>query len=315
MNRVKFIEINSELGAGTRGASLGPDSLKIAALNNQNPIFRDSDYTIIGDNNISLIEPFKDSSAKYIDGIFDIYKEVLPITKDAVEKGNFPIFLIGDHSNSGATISSIKLAHPDKRIGVVWIDAHADIHTPYTTPSGNVHGMPLAVLLAEDNLKENINEPSEQTKAIWEAMKSFGGIEPKVSSEDLIYVALRSFEKPEESLIKEKGINVLTVAHIEESGSKKIADEIAQLLKNCDLIHVSFDVDSLDADIAFGTGTPVSGGLSFEMGKSLILKLLANPKICSMDIAEINPLLDNKNQLGEKAYTILKEVVELKNSN
>jgi len=153
MRKAKLLLIRSELGAGTRGASMGIDALKIAAIDLGSDYFRRHDDVEIVDENWLLLEKVKFKYAKRIRGIIKIYERISKNVARVLKKpGTFPIVLSGDHSSAGGTIAGIKAAYPDQSIGVVWIDAHADLHSPYTTPSGNMHGMPLAAALGEDNL-------------------------------------------------------------------------------------------------------------------------------------------------------------------
>jgi arginase len=117
----------------------------------------------------------------------------------------FPVVLSGDHSTSGATITGIRMAKPKARLGVIWIDAHADLHTPYTTPSGNVHGMPLAIAINEDNEEYAVHEPDEETRKYWNQLKTMGKIAPKVLPEDIVYISLRDYQKEEKHLIENMG--------------------------------------------------------------------------------------------------------------
>ena len=142
MKTVKFIEVKSEIGAGTRGASLGVDALKIAALDYGSNMFKQIESIEIKTENQLLFEPAKTKLAKHITGLIAIYERLADTISQTLKKNLFPIVLSGDHSTSGGTIAGIKMAYPKARLGVIWIDAHADIHSPYTTPTGNLHGMP-----------------------------------------------------------------------------------------------------------------------------------------------------------------------------
>lgn len=147
MKRIILVENKSEIGAGTRGASLGIDAVKIAALNAKSNYFKDTKIIKIENENDKLWEETSFESAKRIEGIVKVYKRISNSVSDILTKNKFPVLLSGDHSNAGGTIAGIKKAYPEKRLGVIWIDAHADLHSPYTSPTGNVHGMPLATAL------------------------------------------------------------------------------------------------------------------------------------------------------------------------
>src|SRR5690606_9446325 len=149
---IKIIEVRSEIGAGTRGASLGVDAIKVAALDFMSSFFVNFPTENLETENRLLYEPVASPYAKRIKGVHTMYERVASSVEKTLKSGLFPLVLAGDHSTAGGTIAGIKMAKPKSRLGVVWVDAHADMHTPYTTPSGNMHGMPLAAALGFDNL-------------------------------------------------------------------------------------------------------------------------------------------------------------------
>src|SRR4051812_14288337 len=158
MKNIKLIEVPSEIGAGTRGASLGIEAIKIAALDFMSNFFVHFPSEKIPTENKLLYEPIESPYAKRIKGIARMYERVSKAVNDSIKNNFFPVVLSGDHSTAGATIAGIKLAKPKSRVGVIWIDAHADLHTPYTTPSGNVHGMSLAVSINQDNIDNGVHD-------------------------------------------------------------------------------------------------------------------------------------------------------------
>src|SRR3954465_8158819 len=158
MKNIKLIEVPSEIGAGTRGASLGIEAIKIAALDFMSNFFIHFPSEKIPVENKLLYEPIESPYAKRINGIVSMYDKVSKAVCDTMKGSFFPVVLSGDHSISGASIAGIKMARPKGKLGVIWIDAHADLHTPYTTPSGKSFGMPLATALAEDNLENGGHE-------------------------------------------------------------------------------------------------------------------------------------------------------------
>jgi len=311
MRNIKIIEVHSEIGAGTRGASLAVDAIKIAALDYMSNLFVNFPSEVIADENKMLYEPVTSPYAKRIQGIYTMYERVSKSVCEAVKSGLFPLVIAGDHSTAGATIAGLKMARPKRKLGVIWVDAHADMHSPYTTPSGNMHGMPLAISLAEDNTDNQVHNPDAHTLEYWKKLKSLGGIEPKVMPEDLVFVGLRDYEKEEEALIKKLNIKVITVAELRKKGVENIIRQIFQHLANCDDIYVSFDVDSLDSSISRGTGTPVSNGLRVKEAEDLVASFMQHHKICCMEVAEVNPTLDRENMMAEIAFTILQRGVNL----
>ena len=188
MKNIKLIEVPSEIGAGTRGASLGIDAIKIAALDFMSNFFIHFPSEKIPHENKLLYEPIESPYAKRIKGIAALYERVSKAVSDAMKNNFFPVVLSGDHSIAGATIAGIKIARPKSKIGVIWIDAHSDLHTPYTTPSGNVHGMALAAALNEDNEECAVHEIDDETKRYWNQLKSMGKIAPKVLPEDVVLI-------------------------------------------------------------------------------------------------------------------------------
>src|SRR4028119_540476 len=196
MRRIKLLEVRSELGAGTRGASLGIDALKVACLNKGSDYFRQFNSVAVPDQNQVLFDKNHFPYAKHIDSIYTVLKGISSTVEQTLRFGEFPLVLAGDHSNAAGTIAGIKATYPHKTLGVVWIDAHADIHSPYTTPSGNVHGMPLGLALANDNLAKQINDVDPETAELWRMCQSLGLQDgPNLDINDLVYVAVRDTEE------------------------------------------------------------------------------------------------------------------------
>jgi arginase len=309
MRNIKLIEVKSEIGAGTRGASLGVDAIKIAALDYMSSFFVNFPSQIVETENRLLYEPIESPYAKRIKGINTMYERVSDAVSSTIKSGVFPIVLAGDHSTAGGTIAGLKMAKPKQELGVIWVDAHADLHTPYTTPSGNMHGMPLATALAEDNIENQMHHPDEQTIKYWDSLKNIGKIHPKIKPENIVYIALRDYEKEEEAIIKQNNIKVITVAEIRKKGVMHAVRQTLLHLSNCDQIYLSFDVDSLDSAISRGTGTPVINGLKEREAEDLVATLMQNHKICCLEITEVNPTLDKENLMAEIAFNILQRSV------
>jgi arginase len=311
MKPIQIVEVKSELGAGTRGASLGVDAIKIASVNDGSDFFARHETIEVPVDNSPLFTLTSDqySTAHRIEDVLEV-QEIVCEKIAEVSKTHFPLVLGGDHANAAGVIMGMKMANPDKRIGVVWIDAHADLHTPYTTPSGNMHGMPLAICLGIDNLEEQINEPGPDVVEEWEELKRIGGEGAKISFEDIVYIGLRSTEGPEDALIARHNIKVFTVEDVTYKLAKNVVKETLECLQHCDMICVSFDVDSMDSSISVGTGTPEPDGLTIEQAIQLNCCLVRDPKVASWEMVEINPTLDTANRMGEVAFEILREVVE-----
>jgi arginase len=311
MKNIKLIEVASEIGAGTRGASLGVEAIKIAALDFMSNFFIHFPSEKIQTENKLLYEPIESPYAKRVKGIAAIYDRVSKSVCDTMKNNFFPVVLSGDHSTAGATIAGIKMAKPKSKLGVIWIDAHADLHTPYTTPSGNVHGMPLAATINEDNADCAVHELDEETANHWNYLKTIGKIAPKVLPEDVVFISLRDYEKEERHLIEKYGMKVFTTKEVRSKGAENIVRAIQRYLADCTDIYISFDVDSLDSSISKGTGTPVSNGLKEREAEDLISKFMQLRKVCCFEIAEVNPTLDKENLMAEIAFNILQRSVNV----
>jgi len=308
---IELIINTSELTAGTRGASLGPAAIMTAARKDNNPFFGNIPIHILPDFNHYLDRPTATPFAKRLDGYLEVVSAVAAKTQELLGNGRFPIILAADHGSAAGTIAGIRMAQPTKRLGVVWIDAHGDLHSPYTTPSGNMHGMPLAASLAEDNKEHQRNEPDAATVTGWNAVKNMGGLQPKLQAEDLVFIAVRDTEQEEDGIIERRNIVNHTVEELRRVGVEAIIRQVEERLSDCDSIYVSFDVDSMDPQLAsFGTGTPVGNGISPEEAAEMLTLLARNPKTVCIEFVEVNPCLDNRlNAMAETAFSLLETVV------
>ena len=308
MKRVKVISVNSELGAGTRGAGLGFDAIRVAAWTKGSRYFKEHPPVILQSNNDEVLDDIETAYSVKIQFIVEMYNKIAEVVVDCMKKKEFPVIISGDHSNAGGTIAGLKMAFPKDTLGVIWIDAHADLHSPYTTPSCNLHGMPLAASTALDNKVCQINQPEKKTIEAWEKLKKIGGISPKITFKDLIYIATRDMEKPEKFILKKNNVRIYSVQKMRETGIQFVIEDAMKRLAHCDRIYVSFDVDSMDANVSRGTGTPVKSGLYESEAFQLVSGLAKEPKVCCMEITEVNPTLDNKkNMMAEIALEILEQ--------
>ena len=317
VSSIALIEVDSDLGAGKRGASKGIEFLKQAAIAKQTARMRAENGIVSLDNrsvqneNQALQESKVYPHAKYIDAIYKVFERTTDIVASTLQDGLFPIVLGGDHSTAAGTIAGIKKAFPDRRLGVIWIDAHADIHSPYTTPSGNMHGMPMGVATGKDNLDKQINQLDGETNQLWEMCKALG-VEgkPNVDIKDLIYISVRDTEDAENHLIEQHQIPIITTEEVREIGAKATAQKCLDYLSDVDLIYVTFDVDSMDSTICMGTGTPVPGGIWADEAIDINTALVKDARVCCWEICEINPLLDTLNTLAENSLGVFESVVE-----
>ncbi len=310
MKEIKIIKNRSDIGAGTRGSDMGIDAIEVAAINANNDYFTRFPFIDVKTHNETIYNKVNALFAKRITHVKEQCERVAIEVKNVLNDNYFAIVLSGDHSSAIGTISGVKAHAPDKRLGVIWIDAHADLHAPYTTPSGNVHGMPVAAALGEDNIDFRTNNVSDNTLGIWECLKNVGVDGQKILPEDLVFFGVRDTETTEEKVIKKLNIRNYRVDEVRFRSLKKCVAEALQQLSNCDMLYISFDVDSLDCDlISRGTGTPVSKGFDPDEVKAIIRQLLDSKKVACLEVTEVNPLLDNKgNKMAETAFEVLDAV-------
>lgn len=312
MHPIKIIKNRSDIGAGTRGSDMGIDAIEIAAINSDNDYFTRFPFVDVQTHNEAIYNKVKTTFAKRIGFVREQCERVSQALQDALGEQHFPIILSGDHSSALGTMSGIKAHFKNQRLGIVWIDAHADMHSPYTTPSGNVHGMPLAAALGEDNLKNQVNEVTGIAKEEWENMKNIGVPGPKFLPEDLVFFGVRDTEPPEDEIRKQLGLRKYMVHEVRFRGLDHVMDEVIEKLSGCDAIYISFDVDSLDCDlISRGTGTPVSKGFDPDEVIQIINRLIKTDKVACLEVTEVNPLLDEKgNKMAEIAFEVLNAVTD-----
>lgn len=310
--KIELLINKSEITAGTRGASLGPEAMMVAARKEHNHFFGKYPINYIKDRNDALDQPVKYPNAKKIKALVDVFSNVSESVKQTLDKGSFPLILAADHGSAGGSIAGIKAANPDKRIGVIWIDAHADIHTPYTTPSGNMHGMPIATALNENNLESQSNEPHPEVVELWETLKNIGVEGPKIRPEDLVYIAVRDTEDQEKEIMNRLNIRNYKVEDVRAEGVESITKATLEQLQECDVIYVSFDVDSMDpSHTSHGTGTPVGNGLMPEEVHYFLTHFAQQEKTICIEFVEVNPCLDEKlNTMAEVAFELLEATAE-----
>ena len=291
---IVIIESASENGAGKRGASLGPSALALESRAQGLCLFDDIEWTQSLEFNDFYNPNNENQHAKNAKSVYKAQDALCTHTEKVVKSGHFPLVLTGDHSNAIGAFSGLKNAFPDKRIGAIWVDAHYDLHSPYTSPSGNIHGMPLNALIGDDNREQECNEVSEFNKGYWENIKAIGSkqISPKISPKDIVFIQVRDFEKPEEHMAKKHNIRSFFPSEVSSKGITAVLEETLDYLSSCDMIYVSFDVDFLDPEIAPAVGTTVPGGATFREAH-LIMEMIHDSGLASsLDLTELNPFLD-----------------------
>ncbi len=281
---VSIIGFPMDLGAGRRGVDMGPSALRIAGLQSK---LENLGYDVkdTGDVKIEIMErqKVKNLKLKFLSEILKTSVSLASKVEKILDKGDFPLCLGGDHSMALGTIAGIS-AHCKKnklRLGVIWIDAHTDMNTEETTPSGNIHGMPLAASLGIGNDK----------------LVNLYGINPKFKPENCALIGIRSVDAAEKMNIKKLKIPISTMADIDKVGIHRImVKALKHFRESVDHIHVSFDVDSVDPSLAPGVGTPIPGGLSYREAHLIMESIAECGCMSSLEVAEVNPILDHKNK-------------------
>lgn len=275
---IEIIGIPSDLGANIRGANMGPASLRIANLKTK---IEQQGYTVIdlGDLHVPIRESLDPQLAqdKYLSPIGEICRNLSSITEGILERKHIPLVIGGDHSVAIGSISGI-LRHFHKQnqeVGLVWVDAHADINTPTTSPSGNIHGMPLATLIGQGH--DILTAISEK----------------KLRPENTALIGIRNIDDEEKRILRETGIVFYTMRDIDEKGMFTVMREaIAHASAGTAGIHVSFDIDGIDPRYAPGVSTPVSGGLTLREAHLCLEMLSETQKLVSLEFMEMNPITD-----------------------
>jgi arginase len=282
-----------DLGAGRRGVDMGPSALRIAEVSKK---LEALGYQVndIGDIRIPAPEEQESGNPKlrYLPEIQNACSALAAEVEVALNHGEFPLVLGGDHSMAIGTLAGIAThcRKENKRLGVIWIDAHADINVPDTSPSGNIHGMPVAVSLGY-GAKE---------------LTTIGGDFPKLLPHQLIYVGLRSVDEGERAMIRKLKIETHTMSDLDKHGVHRlIMKAVTSLRAKVDHLHVSFDLDSVDPMIASGVGTPVPGGLTYREAHLIMEAIADTGYMASMEVAEVNPILDVKNASAELATDLI----------
>ena len=287
MAKVAIIGVPLDLGGNRRGVDMGPSALRVTGLARE---IGKLGYDVVdtGDVDVPLPEECEagDPKKRYARPIAAVCQALCDRVYGSLREGRLPVMLGGDHSLAMGSVAGAArfFREQGKRIGLLWFDAHGDINTPATTESGNVHGMPLAHLLGMGD----------------EELASIGGFKGKVLSSNTVLVGIRDLDEGEKKLIVESSVEVFTMKDIDRHGISHVIDEaIDHASRGTDGIHVSFDVDAMDPSEARGVGTPKKGGLTYREAH-LCMEIVADSKrLTSMDITEVNPILDVRNATAE----------------
>jgi len=309
MKNISIITCPSEIGAGTRGASLGPAALQINAAEQNYPLFEKLSLARVPTGEIYPYHAHT-SSIDYIQEFEALYTNIYEQYSHQVAAFDKNLILTGDHASAAAFIGTLKDNNPDSSLGVIWIDAHGDLHSPYSTPSGNMHGMPLAVTLGIDDEQAKGATLSEHVAIGWENLKKRGShqLTPKIKPQELFFIDIRDLEAEEWAIIRENNIQYTTPEHRKKQGIAGIVQQIQHFAAHFDQVYISFDVDSLDASLVPGTGTPVADGLNWQEAATLLKACWAMPNTKALEITEINPLKDQQNQIAHHVNQIIRQL-------
>ncbi len=286
MKTISIVGIPMDLGQARRGVDMGPGAIRYAGLKRR---LRALAYEVAdcGDVPVAVRDTLpEEGGMSYLEQVVKVCEQVYRRGVDAIRAGDLPIFLGGDHSVAVGTVGAASHEEP---IGVLWIDAHGDFNTPETSPSGNIHGMPLAALTGQ-------GAPE---------LVDLGRPGAKVDPRDIMLIGIRDLDHQEKDLLRASGAGVYTMREIDERGMAIVAREALKRLQHRSRLHVSLDLDALDPREAPGVGTPVAGGLRYREAHLLMEILADSKKICSMDLVEVNPILDHSNRTAELAIGLL----------
>lgn len=286
---VTIIGAPMDLGAGRRGVDMGPSAIRHAGLHEMLRRIG-HEVTDVGDIDTPVVESIvvREQSLRFIDEILESCGQLAGLVEDAARRGSVPLVLGGDHSVAMGTMAG--LCRVASRLGVLYFDAHGDFNTPDTSPSGNIHGMPLAVACGLGD----------------ERLLSLSTRRPMLEREDAALVGIRDVDIEESRLIKSSGPRSFTVRDVDERGMKRVMEEsIALATRETDWVHVSFDMDVLDPSHAPGTGTPVEGGLTLREAHLAMEMLADSGKVRSVEVVETNPILDTGNRTARLAAGLI----------
>jgi len=282
--KIRIIGVPMDLGASRRGVDLGPSALRVAGLQAR---IKQLGHQVEDIGNISVKQAeemsYGEKRAKYLAEIADACKDLGAMVEKSLEESMLPVVLGGDHSIAAGTLSGVA-AHfkkKEKKIGLIWLDAHGDINTPESSPSGNVHGMPLAAAMGYGATE----------------LVELQGFKPKVEPQNISLVGIRDLDSQEKKLAKKSGVHVFTMRDIDERGMREVmSDALKYAMDDTDGISVSLDMDFVDPSDAPGVGTPVRGGVTYREAH-LAMEMLADTEaMVSLEIVEINPVIDEHNR-------------------
>jgi arginase len=291
--KVKIIGVPMDLGAGRRGVDMGPSAIRVAGIN-QAIAFQGFDVVDAGNVHVHPPEAMTQPNprARYLKEIGEASEELAQMVEAALSEDAIPVVLGGDHSIAIGSVAGVSSYYrkQGQKIGIVWLDAHSDVNTPDSTPSGNIHGMPLAALLGRGARE----------------LTHIAGFAPKVLPENVVIIGARSVDPPERELLKELNIRVVTMSELDERGMATVMREAVEIAAYGTAgFHLTMDMDFIDPFYAPGVGTPERGGATYRESHLAMEKLADSGKVLSVEITEVNPLFDTSNQTATLAVELI----------
>ena len=293
VRELALVSVLMDLGAGRRGVDMGPSAIRIAGLRDT---LEGLGYRIREMGTVVASDPERseqrDPTARYLTEVESVCRRARDLVEDALVRGCMPLVLGGDHSIAMGSVAGVSrfYARNRERIGLIWVDAHSDMNTPETSPSGNVHGMPLAVLTGHGP----------------RVLRSLADTDPAVRPENVSMIGVRQIDPAEREVVISSGVRVFTMSELDERGLATCVDEaIERACAGTAGFHLSYDLDSLDPMVAPGVGTPVDGGLTFREGHLICEKAAQSGRLVSLEVVELNPVLDARNRTARMAVGLV----------
>ena len=295
--KIRITNVHLDLGAGRRGTDMGSSAMHVAGVV---PALKKIGHEVVGMHNIGQVSmeaaEIGEKNARFLKVINSVCRELADKVESTLDSGEFPLVLGGDHSQAIGTVAGMARHYrrKGKDLGIFWCDAHTDMNTPDTSPSGNIHGMPLSVLLGK-GLPE---------------LTGISGGQPALKPENVVIFGVRQVDAKEAKVVKELGVRVFTMSEIDARGASNCLEEAMEILGKASAgIHLSYDLDGSDPSVAPGVGTPVPGGLNFRESHLVCEVLSKSNKLVGMEVVELNPTMDMENKTGKFAVWLIQSAL------